>query len=536
MIKLAIAVVVTLQMAVVAVAANAVVDGVTWYYSTFSNGGEIRSRIISGSKKYAGNLIVPSSLGGYPVTDVGEAAFGECSKLISVSIPVGVTSIGERAFSGCYGLKSVAISHSVTNIGDRAFYACSSMLSIIIPSGVVVVGAFAFSGCDGLESVMIPDSVAIIGVGAFSNCQRLLDISVSAENNVFVSADGILYDAPMTKLNCCPSGKKGKVAIPPGVASIENWAFYGCGNLTEVSLPQGVTTIGERAFSGCSRLISMKIPQGVISISDSVFYGCESLQSMIIPSGVIKICGWAFAKCCGLTSLTIPSSVTSIEDWAFASCDELRFIYVENGCAETMRALIGASQSGLDLSSVEFEELVRQIPAVKDDEGAVVTGYAETGFVIKPRDGKTAVEVTSPQGVDVAKVTVEVSPKVASVKPNGAKVKVVNGGADITEFLNVPATDGDGVIDLTKATVKEEIIKEAMDVEKGAKIVLGTANPSLATPNTRVGLFYQLREGVSIEGMANGDSTIGDGKPWTPEIKVKGGNSAFYSIGVGKGE
>ena len=176
------------------------------------------------------------------------------------------------------------------------------------------------------------------------------------------------------------------------------------------------------------------------------------------------------------------------------------------------------------------------VPSVIGDDNVTVTGDAETGFVIKPSEGKTAVEVTIPQGVDAAKVTVEVSVKVASVKPNGAKVKIVSGGADITEFLNVPAVDGNGVVDLMKATGKEEIVKEAMDVEKGAKIELDAANPTLITPNTRVGLFYQLREGETLGGMKNGDSTIGDGNPWKPEIKVKGGNSAFYSIGVGKGE
>ena len=41
------------------------------------------------------------------------------------------------------------------------------------------------------------------------------------------------------------------------------------------------------------------------------------------------------------------------------------------------------------------------------------------------------------------------------MKPNGAKVKIASGGADITEFMNVPVTDGNGVVDLTKATVKE---------------------------------------------------------------------------------
>ena len=180
-------------------------------------------------------------------------------------------------------------------------------------------------------------------------------------------------------------------------------------------------------------------------------------------------------------------------------------------------------------------------PTVEGDEGATVTGDAETGFVIKPSEEMTSVEVTIPQGVDAAKVTVEVSPKVESVKPNGAKVKIVSGGADITEFLNVPVADGNGVVDLTKATVKEAIVKEAMDIEKGAVIDLlggsqGTAGPTITTAPTRVGLFYQLREGETLGGMIDGDSKVGDGESWTPNITVKGGNSAFYSIGVGKGK
>ena len=146
------------------------------------------------------------------------------------------------------------------------------------------------------------------------------------------------------------------------------------------------------------------------------------------------------------------------------------------------------------------------------------------------------VEVTIPQGVDAAKVTVEVSPKVASVKPNGAKVKIVSGKVDITEFLNMPAADGNGVVDLTKAKVKEEYAQEVLDPTKGAVIELNAANPVLTTPNAREGLFYQLHEGTTLDNMVNGDSKIGDGKPWTPKITVKGGNSGFYSIGVGKGE
>ena len=198
-----------------------------------------------------------------------------------------------------------------------------------------------------------------------------------------------------------------------------------------------------------------------------------------------------------------------------------------------------AQTTGADcawLDEVKWVEAELPKPIIEGDEGATVTGDVESGFIVKPSEGMTAVEVTIPGGIDAGRVTVEVSPKVASVKPNGAKVKIVSGGSDITEFLNVPAADGNGVVDLAKATVKEEIVKEVLDVEKGAKVELNMADPKLTTAPTHVGLFYQLREGETLGGMKDGDSTVGDGQPWLPKITVKGGNSAFYSIGVGKGK
>ena len=47
-------------------------------------------------------------------------------------------------------------------------------------------------------------------------------------------------------------------------------------------------------------------------------------------------------------------------------------------------------------------------------------------------------------------------------------------------------------------------------------------------------LLVQLREGATLGAMADGDSTVGDGKAWTPTVKVKGGASGFYTIRVSK--
>ena len=140
--------------------------------------------------------------------------------------------------------------------------------------------------------------------------------------------------------------------------------------------------------------------------------------------------------------------------------------------------------------------------------------------------------MTIPQGVDAAKVTVEVATTVSTVKPNGAKVKVVVGENDITGCLAIP--ESDGVLNIAAATVKEEIVKETLDPSKDAVIELNVANPRLTTAPTHKGLTYTLYEGRKLESLSKGDSKLGDGNQWTPIITVSGGEAAFYSIGVSK--
>jgi hypothetical protein len=116
-----------------------------------------------------------------------------------------------------------------------------------------------------------------------------------------------------------------------------------------VAIPSGVTSIANRAFYGCYILTSVTIPSGVTSIGDDAFSFCLSLTSVTIPSSVTSIGRRAF-KICSLTSVTIPSSVTSIGDDAFFQCSSLTsasflgnaptmgadvFIYVASGFTVT---------------------------------------------------------------------------------------------------------------------------------------------------------------------------------------------------------
>ena len=78
-------------------------------------------------KSTSGAITIPSTLGGYPVTSIGDGAFSGCSSLTGVTIPNSVTSIGDGAFEGCSSLKSVTIPNSVTSIGERAFGECGAL-------------------------------------------------------------------------------------------------------------------------------------------------------------------------------------------------------------------------------------------------------------------------------------------------------------------------------------------------------------------------------------------------------------------------
>lgn len=158
--------------------------GYTWSYRIDGDTAEIykESEIpgwrgaaaVSPSPK--GDLTVPSSLGGKPVTRLGDDAFRECVALTGVTIPDGVASIGVAAFHGCRGLKSVKMSRSLTIIDRIAFSDCRCLKNITIPDSVTIIGKQAFFNCTSLVDLTIGSSVKDIGDQAFFNSPFLTSV------------------------------------------------------------------------------------------------------------------------------------------------------------------------------------------------------------------------------------------------------------------------------------------------------------------------------------------------------------------------
>lgn len=173
-------------------------------------------------KSYTGTastLIIPDSIEGYPVVEIGEAAAKESniqvliipstvriihyaafseSKVISVVIlpdesgAGGLKKIGFGAFSNCKQLKTVSLPNSIEEIGDEAFEDCSNLYRINIPANIKFLGTSeknmyfpasgeVFTGCGELYELIIPENIQNItwitrkgyNTGSFEGCGKL---------------------------------------------------------------------------------------------------------------------------------------------------------------------------------------------------------------------------------------------------------------------------------------------------------------------------------------------------------------------------
>ena len=310
------------------------------------------------SSNYVGILTITNELGGYPVANIGTAAFSYCNKLTSVTILNGIVSIGDQAFSFCTSMVSLAISDSVTNIDKSAFFYCPSMTNVVIPHGVTRIGDFAFHGCAGLTTVTLPGSLTSIGAGVFGSCSSLTNISVELANVTFSSEGGVLFDKIETVLIQYPGGKAGAYDIPGSVTNIATYAFSSCSLLSRVTIPDSVASIGYGAFMFCSALTNATIGNYVASIGTSAFGYCSGLTSLMLPDSVTSIGSYAFEHCSTLTNVTIGNGVTSIVALAFSYCSSLTSVVIPDSvtsigddvffsCSALTSATVGNSVTSL---------------------------------------------------------------------------------------------------------------------------------------------------------------------------------------------
>ena len=197
-------------------------------------------------------------------------------------------------------------------------------------------------GDDTVASFLIPKTVTSIEYDSF-DCADLERIFVDGDNPVFSSDRfGVLFNKDKTALIKAPSClPETSYAVPDGVVSVEEYAFANAIYLQEVLLPDGLESCGRQAFFSMERLRTIAVPEGITTIDQNSFAYCLALESVSLPSTLQTILVSAFTECASLKEVIIPEGVTSIGRYAFESATALERIVLPASLQTVGRAICG---------------------------------------------------------------------------------------------------------------------------------------------------------------------------------------------------
>ena len=353
------------------------------YFTYFIQDGT--ARIEKCDPSASGDIVIPDTLGGYPVQGIHGYSFKGCTQLTGVTIPDTVTYIDEYAFNNCPNLTTVTIGKGVYAFGGKAFYECTGLEVInynavaardksegsmvfynagqngkgitvnigkdvtripdslfygdysIAPKIVQVnfaedgvcrrIGSNAFSGCRGLNTITIPASVVTIESNAFYNCTGLEEINFNATAMSDVVTEKKIFDrAGIDGEGITVNIGKNVTKIPDGLFGVASSL-----KITKVVFEEGsvCTRIGNNAFRYANNLTQITLPESVHQIGD-----------------------YAFADCTALTSISIPESVTRLGKGFLDDCDKLPKVSYEGatyrGTAENPYFMLTTGSDNFD--------------------------------------------------------------------------------------------------------------------------------------------------------------------------------------------
>lgn len=298
-----------------------IVNGVAWDYIVNNNCAVVGwSDILVPAidPETSGDIIVPSSLGGYPVVALNNYAFSGCANLTSVTVPSGVTNIETYAWRNCSALTSVSLPNTVTHFGDSVFQSCVALKDCILPDSVKIMGRDMFWRCSSITNIHFPSEVEVLGVMTCFGCVELESVD-----------------------------------LPSKLIAISNTCFSGCSNLVIDELPDSLEAIGGSAFNGCQKMPCLELPRSLSYIENGAFSGCPLFNELIVdpdntnfvveagvlynsaetgiayvlddaiitslPDTLTEIPYGAFS-CRTIALDSLPPSVRRIGDFAFANC------------------------------------------------------------------------------------------------------------------------------------------------------------------------------------------------------------------------
>ena len=284
-----------------------------------------KATITGFDKGFAGEVVIPKTLGGAPVIGIGEIAFQYCECLTAVTIPNSVTNIGAAAFYGCTGLITITIPDSITSIGGLAFHNTAYYKNDKNwESGILYIGKHLISANNSIsDTVNIKDGTLCIAGSAFYYRSKLTSITIP--NSVVTIGKSAFECTGLAS-----------VTIPESVTSIGDYAFADCTSLISITIEGSVTSLGSDAFDKTGYYNNdTNWENGLLYIGNHLIAAKKDIVSdtVSVKRGTICIASAALRNCSDLSSITIPDSVTTINSFAFFDCSALTSVHFEGNKA-----------------------------------------------------------------------------------------------------------------------------------------------------------------------------------------------------------
>lgn len=228
--------------------------------------GEVTITDYTGTREH---VLIPSEIGGFPVTALADKAFYE-KHVTTVVVPDSVTEIGDLCFSGDNYLVSLTLPDGLAELSYGALESCYSLMDFELPKGLKTIGAGALQSIFYLTHLTIPAGVTDIEQMNFLMMHGLEEVSVAEGSTSFTydAENGLLMTADKARLLHCffHLAPQKEIILPEGMKTIDPFAFHYDVTVEKIVLPEGAETIGLLAFGICPKLTEIVIPQSVTAI------------------------------------------------------------------------------------------------------------------------------------------------------------------------------------------------------------------------------------------------------------------------------
>ncbi|MBR3678658.1 MAG: leucine-rich repeat protein, partial [Oscillospiraceae bacterium] len=200
----------------------------------------------------------------------------------------------------------------VQRLCSNAFGNNSRLLTLTVPKALNEFEYEAFKGCDRLRDIFLPDEFDRFGAGVLFMRKPVVQITFGNSRPVRVrqliqECPWVLTSADAAELDAID----GTLTVPNGYVVIASYVYHGVmghTNLKRFLVPPSARLIGSHAFVQMKALEEVLCAEGLQGIESEAFGDCPELKRVVLPSTLKYMGENVFMGCPKLETLVLPKA------------------------------------------------------------------------------------------------------------------------------------------------------------------------------------------------------------------------------------